>query len=81
MENFYRDQRRRFDVLMEGESPVGGKWNLDHDNRESPPKGAETLGVTDPWWPTEDDIDARVRATSTRWICRPSGPTGRGCSR
>ena len=61
MENFYRNQRRRFDVLMEGESPVGGKWNLDHDNRESPPKGATTLGVTDPWWPTEDEIDAQVR--------------------
>ncbi|MHC1559736.1 cryptochrome/photolyase family protein [Actinomycetospora sp. C-140] len=61
MENFYRNQRRRFDVLMEGESPVGGKWNLDHDNRESPPKDAETLGVPDPWWPTEDEIDAQVR--------------------
>ena len=73
MENFYRNQRRRFDVLMEGESPVGGRWNLDHDNREPPPKGdakrsgagpsgkARTLGVPDPWWPTEDEIDAQVR--------------------
>ncbi len=62
MENFYRNQRRRFDVLMEGESPVGGKWNLDHDNREQPPKGRDALGVPDPWWPTEDAIDERVRA-------------------
>ena len=62
MENFYRDQRRRFDVLMEGDSPVGGTWNLDHDNREKPPKKERTLGVTDPWWPTEDGIDERVRA-------------------
>ncbi|MEJ2867633.1 cryptochrome/photolyase family protein [Actinomycetospora sp. OC33-EN08] len=60
MENFYRNQRKRFDVLMEGESPVGGKWNLDHDNREEPPK-RETLGVKDPWWPTEDGIDDEVR--------------------
>jgi deoxyribodipyrimidine photolyase-related protein len=61
MENFYRNQRRRFDVLMEGESPVGGKWNLDHDNREPPPKKQRTLGVPEPWWPTEDEVDARVR--------------------
>jgi deoxyribodipyrimidine photolyase-related protein len=61
MENFYRNQRRRFAVLMEGESPVGGKWNLDHDNREPPPKKQRTLGVPDPWWPTEDEIDAQVR--------------------
>lgn len=62
METFYRDQRRRFDVLMEGDSPVGGRWNLDHDNREKPPKKQRTLGVTDPWWPTEDGIDEQVRA-------------------
>lgn len=62
MENFYRNQRRRFAVLMDGEKPVGGKWNLDHDNREQPPKGQATLGVPEPWWPTEDAIDAQVRA-------------------
>jgi deoxyribodipyrimidine photolyase-related protein len=62
METFYRDQRRRFDVLMEGDAPVGGTWNLDHDNREKPPKKAEALGVPDPWWPTEDGIDEQVRA-------------------
>ncbi len=27
MEDFYRDQRRRFDVLMAGDDPVGGRWN------------------------------------------------------
>ncbi|WP_072806925.1 cryptochrome/photolyase family protein [Rhodococcoides yunnanense] len=61
MENFYRDQRRRFDVLMKGDDPVDGKWNLDEENREPPPKKQVTLGVDPPWWPTEDDIDARVR--------------------
>jgi deoxyribodipyrimidine photolyase-related protein len=67
MENFYRNQRMRFDVLMEGDSPVGGKWNLDHDNREPPPKarkngGRRTLGVPEPWFPDEDAIDDGVRA-------------------
>ena len=42
MEDFYRWQRRRFDLLMEpglsGPEPVGGQWNFDHDNREPPPR-------------------------------------------
>jgi deoxyribodipyrimidine photolyase-related protein len=62
MEDFYRAQRRRFDVLMEGDEPVGGRWNYDRDNREPPPKGADRLDVPGPWQPTEDDIDERVRA-------------------
>ncbi len=35
LENFYRQMRRRHDVLMEGKDPAGGQWNFDHDNRES----------------------------------------------
>ncbi|MFK8054621.1 MAG: cryptochrome/photolyase family protein [Saprospiraceae bacterium] len=42
MEYFYRDMRKRFDVLMEdtGE-PTGGAWNFDHDNRKKLPKQIE----------------------------------------
>ncbi len=61
LEDFYRQQRRRFGVLMDGDEPVDGRWNFDTDNRESPPKGATTLDVPPPWWPVEDDIDAQVR--------------------
>jgi deoxyribodipyrimidine photolyase-related protein len=35
MEFFYREMRRRCDVLMEGDQPVGGAWNFDAKNRES----------------------------------------------
>lgn len=35
MEFFYREMRRKHDVLMDGEQPVGGAWNFDADNRES----------------------------------------------
>ena len=34
MEYFYREMRRRTGLLMEGEQPVGGKWNFDHENRK-----------------------------------------------
>lgn len=61
MEDFYRDQRRRFDVLMNGNDPVGNRWNYDEDNREPPPKKRTTLEVPAPYKPREDDIDARVR--------------------
>ncbi len=35
MEYFYREQRRRHGVLIDGGEPVGGQWNFDSDNRES----------------------------------------------
>ncbi|MFZ4519710.1 MAG: cryptochrome/photolyase family protein [Microthrixaceae bacterium] len=58
MEDFYRWQRVRLDVLMDGDTPCGGVWNLDADNRQPPPKDGRT-------WPDApvfglDDLDARV---------------------
>ena len=38
MENFYRAQRIRLNILVEGEKPVGGEWNFDKENRLPPPK-------------------------------------------
>lgn len=38
MEDFYREGRRKFDILMENGKPIGGQWNYDKDNRQ-PPKG------------------------------------------
>lgn len=38
MENFYRWQRTRLDILMADGEPVSGKWNLDEENRLPPPK-------------------------------------------
>ncbi len=35
LEYFYREQRRRHRVLMDGDEPAGGRWNYDADNREA----------------------------------------------
>jgi deoxyribodipyrimidine photolyase-related protein len=61
MEDFYRWQRSRLDVLVEPDgSPTGGRWNYDDENREPIPKGGGT-------WPEPetfeiDDVDAYVSA-------------------
>jgi deoxyribodipyrimidine photolyase-related protein len=66
MEDFYRDSRRRLDVLMDGSEPAGGRWNFDHDNRKPAPK-QPVLGVDEPWWPAEDEIDEEVRRDLDAW--------------
>ena len=66
-EDFYREARRRTGILMAGTQPEGGRWNFDADNRLPPPRGATTLGVPEPAWPVEDDIDAQVRSDLDQW--------------
>jgi deoxyribodipyrimidine photolyase-related protein len=67
MEDFYRHARQRHGVLVRGDQPVGGRWNLDTDNRQPPPKGVERLDVPPPPAPREDEIDAEVRRDLDRW--------------
>ena len=57
MENFYRKQRVRLNILVEGNKPLGGDWNFDKENRLPPPKNYR--------WPDylihdRDEIDAEV---------------------
>ena len=39
MEFFYREMRRKTGWLMDGDKPLGGRWNYDADNRKSLPRG------------------------------------------
>jgi deoxyribodipyrimidine photolyase-related protein len=39
MEYFYRDIRKKYSILMDGEEPIGGQWNYDAENRKPPKKG------------------------------------------
>lgn len=67
MELFYREGRRRFGVLMQGEgpsaAPLGGQWNYDHDNRRPPTKG---LAGPAPLWFEPDVITLEVIAKVRR---------------
>ncbi|MFT7650238.1 MAG: deoxyribodipyrimidine photolyase-related protein, partial [Candidatus Poriferisodalaceae bacterium] len=74
MEDFYRWQRTRLDVLIEPDGqPHGGRWNFDHDNREPPPKDGRD-------WPLItrfdlDDIDHAVigELGPNVWGSQPDG--------
>ncbi|MBE9212098.1 cryptochrome/photolyase family protein [Plectonema cf. radiosum LEGE 06105] len=57
MEDFYREGRRRFDILMEADKPIGGKWNLDAYNRKPP---ARNLNTPEPLWFEPDEITQEV---------------------
>lgn len=57
LEFFYREMRRRYRVLMEGDLPVGGVWNFDAANRES--FGRAGPGAVPP--PRAFPPDARTR--------------------
>ena len=43
MEFFYRELRKRFNILMDGKKPTGGKWNFDHDNRKTHRKSSNSV--------------------------------------
>ena len=61
LEYFYREQRVRHRVLMDGDQPIGGEWNFDADNRE--PFGSEGPGRVPPRSRFEpDDITREVIA-------------------
>jgi len=43
MESFYRMMRKKYDILMDGDEPVQGKWNFDKQNRKSLPKNHDPV--------------------------------------
>ncbi len=74
MEDFYRWQRRRLGYLMDGDEPIGGRWNFDDENREPPP-GPDHPGWPDPPRSRLDDVDREVLADlpSECWGAEPDG--------
>lgn len=48
MTTFYKDQRKRMNLLMDGDEPVGGKWSFDEENRKKLPRGHKTPSIYKP---------------------------------
>ena len=74
MEDFYRWQRRRLNVLMDGDQPCEGQWNFDAENRLPPPKTGHDR------WPTPrtyelDALDKQVISDigDNSWGDAPTG--------
>ena len=75
MESFYRKQRRRLNLLMDGEDPTGGAWNFDKENRLPPPKKYEGAKYLEH---QRDAIDNEVASElslspSTTWATTRTG--------
>jgi len=60
MADFYKFQRRRLGVLMQGDQPEGGKWSFDDENRKKVPKAlmGDIPRLTQP---RRDPIDIAAR--------------------
>jgi deoxyribodipyrimidine photolyase-related protein len=57
MEYFYREMRNKYNILMDGDQPCGGKWNFDSENRKVP---KEKLKIPQPYSSTPDAITSEV---------------------
>jgi deoxyribodipyrimidine photolyase-related protein len=42
MEYFYRIMRKKYNILMSIDSPIGGQWNYDEENRKTPKELKDT---------------------------------------
>ncbi len=71
MEYFYREQRKRHRVLMQGDEPVGGQWNFDADNRDA--FGAAGPGAVPPRTTFEPDAITRevIELVNARFARHP----------
>jgi deoxyribodipyrimidine photolyase-related protein len=57
MEDFYREGRKKYNILMDGKDPVGGQWNYDKQNRQPPKK---SLNPPQRLWFEPDEITQEV---------------------
>ena len=78
LENFYRFQRVRLGVLMEGNEPVGGKWNYDEDNRKPLPREYEFKKyLTHKYDSIDEEVISELdKSNFELWGSKPDGTWG-----
>jgi deoxyribodipyrimidine photolyase-related protein len=57
LEYFYREMRKKYNILMQDGTPIGGQWNYDAENRKPPKEG---LTLPSPYIGKIDDITQEV---------------------
>jgi len=67
MESFYRQMRKKHDVLMEGDQPLTGQWNYDKENRKSFPKRLE-IPLRNQRTNQVVDLEQMIKATKVKTI-------------
>ena len=65
MEYFYREMRRRTDLLMDGDQPEGGRWNFDADNRK--PASADLFMRRPPAFAPSSETQAVIDLVARRF--------------
>jgi deoxyribodipyrimidine photolyase-related protein len=71
MEHFYRAMRRRHGVLMDGDGPAGGTWNLDAQNRAPFPRTGPGPLPAPVAFPPDALTEAVLTLVSTRFADHP----------
>ena len=76
MADFYKWQRQRLDLLMDGDQPEGGQWSYDEENRKKVPKKLldqipEVLSIQ------QDDFDLEAKAYVQQRFSKNFGLTSR----
>jgi deoxyribodipyrimidine photolyase-related protein len=57
LEYFYREMRKKYNILMQDGTPIGGQWNYDAENRKPPKEG---LNLPSPYIGKIDDTTQEV---------------------
>ena len=55
--SFYKNQRKKLNILIDNNDPAGGKWTYDNENREKYPKNKKTPTIG---YPKTDEIQAEA---------------------
>ena len=71
MADFYRWQRERLDVLMDGDEPTGGRWSFDEENRKKLPKGEKARLPPMPTVRRTDEVRAAIESVEREFPDNP----------
>lgn len=71
MEFFYREMRKRHDVLLDDGEPTGGDWNFDSENRKSFGKDGPPMHKTPRSFPPDEITRGVIAMVNVRFAAHP----------